>query len=100
MEKESLWVDIIEGQLLSIETSKEFICIYTSKNLLYVNYHNGKRAELPFFIKNCCFIKINQNSDIMMVKDNGDLKVYNLKSRVTSFTDNIIELYSVYLKEK
>jgi hypothetical protein len=59
--KEILWSDILEGKLLIIENlnNTKLIC-YTSQNLIYfINLSNGRRCELPLYLANVCWLKIN-----------------------------------------
>lgn len=85
----------MEGETLIAEHNHSFLCFYTTKSLLYINSDSGRRYELPFVIPNLYFIKINSKNDLLLIKNNGELRVFNIETKKNIIEENI----SFILKE-
>lgn len=98
--KEVLWTDILEGEILLYEISFKFFCFYTSKFLFYVIGENGRRYEIPFLIYNLQFLKMNEKNDLLLVKSNGDLRVYNFERKEFFIEENISHIFKEFSKKE
>ena len=90
---EVLWTDIIEGKVLMIEHNSEYVCYYTDSHLLYINnILTGKKIELPLVVPNLARMKLNAKNYIMMIKEDGELRVYNFEEKKVLLTQNCYSL--------
>lgn len=88
--KEVLWTDILDGELQIFEINANFLCFYTSKSLLFIlDAESGRRAELPLFVAELIFLRINEKNDLLLLKSTGELKVFNLQTKKDILSENI-----------
>ena len=80
-EREIYWKDAILGRLVLIVANDNYIGCYTTQNLFYLNSLYGKRQENALVIDDLAILEINKKGDILFVKQNGDLRVYNIQER-------------------
>lgn len=98
--KELLWTDILEGEVLLYELSCKFYCFYTTKFLFYLIGENGRRYEIPFVINNLLFLKMNEKQDLLLLKSNGDLRVYNFERKEFFIEENISHIFKEFSKKE
>jgi len=90
---EVLWTDIIEGKVLMIEHNSDYLCYYTDGHLLYINnIITGKKVELPLMIPNLARMKLNSKNFIMLITEDGGLRVYNFEDKKVLLDENCYSL--------
>ena len=95
--KHILWTDFIEGKILLYQTNSRLICYYTDAHYLYINsLSNGRKYELPIVVPNLVMLKLNEKNDLMMLREDGHLKVYNIDSHVSSLEENVSSIVKEY----
>ena len=94
LNNEILWTDLIKGQILLIDHNDFFICYYSNNLSLHINYcDSGRRAEMQLIIDNLCYMKLNKNNEILLIKQNGELLVYDIKNKKQKV------LYNLFIKK-
>jgi len=110
---ETIWTDTIEGKVFLIDHNSKYLVYYTDNHLLHIlNIATGKKQELPLLIPNLVRLKLNALSFIMLIKENGDLRVYDFDKRQIVLDENCFQMVrelnpgnppsaeSIYLDEK
>ena len=91
--KKSIWTDFVEGKLLICEANSKIVCYYTDKHCLYLTaLSDGRRYELPLLFLNIVMIKLNERNDIMLLKNDGHLKVFNIDTQTNLLDENISDI--------
>lgn len=87
--KEQLWETIVNGQFKFVESNQAYILVYCDNSLLNIIYASGKRVDTPLMIPNLVLIRLNEANQVLMIKKNGDLSIYNILTREQALEDNI-----------
>ena len=81
---ETLWTETVEGKILCCDHNSKFLCFYTDNHLLHSNHiQTGKKAELPLIIPNLARMKLNADHIIMVIRESGEMTVYNFETKKT-----------------
>jgi len=90
---ETFWTDIVEGKVLAIDHNSKYLVYYTDNHDLHINnIITGKKSELPLMVPNLARLKLNSQHSIMMIKENGDLRVYNFEKKEVILDENCYSL--------
>lgn len=68
------------------------ILIYTTSSLLYIFDDAGKKKDLPFIVPDAYLIKCNSANDLLVLQENGDIRVQNIDQQVVNIKENIMFL--------
>lgn len=93
--------DFLEGLILMLEQMGQNILIYTTSSLLYILDGSGKKKDLPLIVPEAYQIKCNAANDILVLQENGDIRVQNVDQPQIKIKENIMFLIKDNLtKEK
>jgi len=86
---ETIWTDFVEGKILMIEHNSDYLCYYTDAQMLYINnIVTGKKMELPLVIPGLARMKLNAKNFIMLIREDGGLRVYNFEEKKIILDEN------------
>jgi len=90
---ETIWTDFAEGKILMIEHNSDYLCYYTDQHMLYINnIVTGKKMELPLMIPGLARMKLNAKNYIMLIREDGNLRVYNFEDKKIILDENCYSL--------